>query len=205
MMASGAQQSLMMGNRYAGEGFPDYLRYIFSHPIQCEPGTKHHYSNGDTYLCGRMVEKAVGKTLIAYLYEKIFQPMGMRYPTWEMDPYGHSFGASGLYMTIGDMIKLGQLYLAKGNWQGKQLVDSAWIDAAGACQINTAGEQNIWTCGYGYQFWKLGFPDAYRADGAYGQITAILPAKGLTVSIQCAESGDFGLTQPAFIKLLAEI
>ncbi|MBD8918828.1 MAG: serine hydrolase, partial [Lachnospiraceae bacterium] len=32
---------------------------------------------------------------------------------------------------------------------------------------------------------------SYRADGAFGQITTILPEKGLVVSIQCPEQGNF--------------
>ena len=32
---------------------------------------------------------------------------------------------------------------------------------------------------------------AYRADGAYGQITTVLPKQGLVVAVQCPESGDF--------------
>jgi len=34
-------------------------------------------------------------------------------------------------------------------------------------------------------------PGSYRADGAFGQITTILPEKGLVVSIQCPERGNF--------------
>ena len=206
MMSSGVGQALlMMGKRSKGEGFPDYLRYIFSHPILCTPGAKHDYNNGDTYLCGRMVEKVTGKTLIAYLYEKMFQPMGIDYPAWEMDPTGHSFGASGLYLPIHQMIKLGQLYLAQGKWNGRQLLDPAWVQAAGAKQINTEGPEDKWRCGYGYQFWKLDDPGAFRADGAYGQITSILPAKGVTVSIQCPEHGNFDAVRPVYLELLESI
>ena len=39
---------------------------------------------------------------------------------------------------------------------------------------------------------------AYRADGAYGQITTVLPKQGLVVAIQCPESGDFdNIVRPA--------
>ena len=203
MMSSGIGQSLlMMDKRGKGEGYPDYLRYIFSHPIVEEPGARLLYSNGDTYLCGRMVEKATGKTLTAYLFERLFKPMGAEYPAWEADPLGHTFGASGLYLPISSQICLGQLYLGKGCWQGVQLLDSAWVEAAGQRQIETAGECSTWLCGYGYQFWKLDYPGAYRADGAYGQVTAILPEKKLTVAIQCPEHGNFDLVRPVFLELL---
>lgn len=206
MMSSGVGQALlMMDQRKRGEGYPDYLKYVFSQPIRLEPGSKHHYSNGDTYLCGRMVEQATGQTLIAFLHERLFAPMGIDYPVWEMDPLGHTFGASGLFLSISEMIKLGQLYLGQGRWQGSQLLDPAWVLAASAKQINTEGNEDRWLCGYGYQFWKLGYPGAFRADGAFGQITAILPEKGLTVSIQCPEHGNFDAVRPAFLSLLESL
>ena len=120
MMASGVGQALLMGSkRYMGEGFPDYVKYLFSHPLLYKPGERHFYNNGDTYLCGRMVEKVTGKTLSAYLYEKMFKKMDIGYPAWEIDPQGHAFGASGLCLEISNMIKLGQLYVANGVWNGE--------------------------------------------------------------------------------------
>ena len=42
------------------------------------------------------------------------------------------------------------------------------------------------------------YEEAYRADGAYGQITTVLPKQGLVVAIQCPESGDFdNIVRPA--------
>lgn len=208
MMSSGVGKALLTGTgRYKGEGCPDYMKYIFSHPLLYKPGERHVYNNGDTYLCGRMVEKAVGKTMCAYLYEKMFEKMEIGFPAWEMDPDGHAFGASGMYLKIDNMIKLGQLYLANGVWKGEQLLDPEWVKQAGAKQIDLGDEaEDNWRCGYGYQFWKLGYPGAFRADGAYGQITAILPEKGLTVSIQCPEDGDFyHVTRLAYMELLENI
>ena len=50
------------------------------------------------------------------------------------------------------------------------------------------------------------YPGSYRADGAYGQISMILPEKGLVVACQCPETGDFDLVRDAlheqFLSLL---
>lgn len=105
------------------------------------------------------------------------------------------------------MMKLGQLYLADGVWKGRRLVDSVWIKEAVSKKIDTgetggAGKtendknnkhapEDIWRCGYGYQFWMSPYGSAYRADGAFGQITTVLPEKGCVISIQCPENGNF--------------
>ena len=132
--------------------------------------------------------------------------MGIGWPAWEHDPMGHAFGASGLYLKLSDMIKLGQLYLADGKWQGERILSSDWVKAAGSKQIETHGNDVCnWNDGYGYQFWISPFPGAYRADGAYGQITTILPEKGLTVAVQCPDFGKLDDVKIALTEFINDL
>ena len=39
---------------------PDYMEYMMSRPIVCEPGSRFLYSLADSISAGRMIEKAVG-------------------------------------------------------------------------------------------------------------------------------------------------
>lgn len=191
-MSSGFHKPYLMGkDRREGTGMPDYMEYMMSRPIICEPGSRFLYSTADSILAGRMIEKAVGMRLGGYLYEKLFRKLNQGWPQWENDPQGHPIGGGGMHMTLIDMMKLGQLYLAGGIWKGEQLVSNNWIQEATKKQIDTEGEEDIWKCGYGYQFWMSPYPKAYRADGAYGQITTVLPEQNLVVAVQCPEYGDF--------------
>lgn len=109
-------------------------------------------------------------------------------------------------MKLADMMKLGQLYLADGKWNGRQLVDTEWIREAASKQISTPDEDSsLWSCGYGYQFWLSPYPDSYRADGAFGQITTVLPQKGLVVAVQCPEDGEFEKVKPALHELMSDL
>ena len=158
------------------------------------------------YVCRRMVEKAVGKRLSEYLYERFFEPLGQGFPIWENCPQGHPIGGGGMFMTLSNMLKIGQVYLMDGKWKGQQLVDPAWIKEATAKQIETPNPGNdIWVCGYGYQFWRNPYEDSYRADGAYGQLTMVLPKKGLIVAIQCPESGDLNKVKPVMHELILSL
>lgn len=191
IMASGFGEPYLMGaDRRAGVGAPDYMKYMLSRPVKETPGTRFQYSTADSILAGRMVEKAVGQRLGAYLYERLHKPLGQSFPQWENCPMGHPIGGGGMFLKLTEMMKLGQLYLAEGRWEGQQLVDPAWIKEATTWKIATDGG-NVWDCGYGYQFWMSPYPGAYRADGAYGQVSTVLPEKGLVVAIQCPEVGDF--------------
>jgi CubicO group peptidase (beta-lactamase class C family) len=190
-MSSGLNHAYLMSpDRRSGVGAPDYLRYMFSRRIEAAPGSAFCYSSADSYLAGRMLEHACGERLGEYLYRTIFSRLEQGWPIWECDPQGHPTAGAGMFMMLADMLKLGQVYLNGGTWHGTRIVSEAWVDAASSRQIETPHD-NIWTCGYGYQFWMSPYEGAYRADGAYGQITTVLPKQGLVVAVQCPESGDF--------------
>lgn len=202
-MSSGFNHAYLMNpDRRSGVGAPDYLRYMFSRRVEVEPGSTFCYSSADSDLAGRMLEQAAGMRLGEYLYGMIFSKLDQGWPVWECDPQGHPIAGGGIYMSLANMLKLGQVYLNDGTWHGTRIVSESWVKQASGKQIDTP-YSNIWTCGYGYQFWMSPYEGAYRADGAYGQITTILPKQGLVVAIQCPESGDFdNIVRPALHKHL---
>lgn len=191
-MSSGANEPLlMMAQRSQGIGAPDFLKFVFSHPIVHTPGTVFCYSNGDTYMVGRAVEKAMGIPMETLLKEKLFTPLGMETdPVWEHCPMGHAFGASGLELRLSDMCRLGMLYLQKGMWQGKRILSEAWIDNARKVHLPTNPDPKPfdWNDGYGFQCWKMPYGESYRFDGAYGQFSCICPEKDCVIAVQCTEN-----------------
>jgi D-alanyl-D-alanine carboxypeptidase len=47
-------------------------------PLNFKPGTKWQYSNTNYVLAGEIFEKASGQPLLAFLHDRIFQPLGMQ-------------------------------------------------------------------------------------------------------------------------------
>lgn len=184
---------LMIRDRRAGTGCPDYLRYMLAKPITATPGAHFRYSSADTYLAGRMLEHATGERLGAFVWSRIFEPLDQGWPIWEHDPQGHAMGGSSIEMRLTDMMKIAQVFLNDGVWAptGQRIVSEDWVKQASSQQIGTpAGHHDDgWSCGYGYQWWMSPYPKAYRADGAFGQISTVLSEQGLVVAIQCPE-GD---------------
>lgn len=190
-MSSGFNHAyLMNADRRAGTGAPDYLKYMLSRSIETDPGSQFHYSSADSILLVRMVEKATGLPFGQFMYENVFSRLEQGWPMWEYDPMGHPNGGGGMCMHLTEMMKIAQVYLADGCWKGERIINSDWVKQASTKQIENSSE-DIWVCGYGYQFWMSPYPNSYRADGAYGQISTVLPEKGLVVAIQCPEWGDF--------------
>ena len=197
-MSSGLMEPLLMTpERKRGVGAPDYLRFVLSHPLKAAPGSAFCYSNGDTYLAARMVEKVTGTRLDRFVAERVFRPLGIdENARWEIDPMGHTLGGSGLFLKCGDMCKLGVLYLQNGVYAGKRIVSHAWVDDARRVHIasnpNPHPDPDDWNCGYGYQCWNLPRGEAYQFNGAYGQYSLILPEHGAVIGVQCTENDVTG-------------
>ena len=107
-----------------------WTKTFLAQPVPFKPGTHFLYNTSATYMLSAIVQKATGMTLLDYLKPRLFEPLGIEHPTWETSPQGISTGGFGLSIRTEDIARFGQLYLQKGNWNGKQLVPVAWVDAA---------------------------------------------------------------------------
>ena len=182
-MSSGRDVELLMKDTRGSLETRDWVRFVLSHPIRQQPGTRFKYSNGDTYLAGVMLEKAAGMSLADFCMERLMRPMGIPAPEWEHCPLGHTFAASGLWLRTADMGKLGILYLQGGEWLGRRLVSAEWVREASSCHIDTLNPAREWSCGYGYQFWMNPIPGSFRADGYLGQFSHVLPEQGAVIAM----------------------
>ncbi len=153
----------------------DWVRAFLAHPVEKSPGTHFCYNSGATYMLSAIVEKRTGEKLMDYLTRKLLKPVGIGSAWSTTCPKGIACGGWGMNMTTRDMALFGQFYLQNGKWDGKQLLSDQWITLATAKQISTGKKgTGDWHQGYGFQFWRCrhGF---YRADGARGQITIVMP------------------------------
>lgn len=189
-MTTGMNTDPIFGARAA----KDWPKTFLSSPVENKPGSVFKYNNMATFMLSAIVQKATGEKLVDYLKPRLFDPLGVTNYKWDDTPDGYTLGAIGLKITSHDMAKFGQLMLQKGNWQGKQLVPSSWVEAATIFQIQgnapenpTPKEFNDWEQGYGYQFW-LGREKSYRADGLGGQFIIVLPEKDAVVVLTAAAS-----------------
>jgi CubicO group peptidase (beta-lactamase class C family) len=152
-------------------------------PVAHKPGTHFVYNTPATYMLSAIVKKATGSDLVDYLRPRLFEPLGIRNPTWEKSKDGITVGGYGLKVTTEDIARFGQLYLQKGQWGGKQLVPAAWIAAATSRQVsNGSNPTSDWEQGYGYQFWRCRH-GVYRGDGAFGQFCVVLPEQDTVVAM----------------------
>jgi len=152
-----------------------WTKTFLAQPLPFKPGTHFLYNSPATYMLSAIVQKVTGMTMLEYLRPRLFEPLGIAHPIWSTSPQGITLGAFGLLIRTEDIARLGQLYLQKGVWHGRQLVPAAWVSAATTLQVaNGSSPQSDWDQGYGYQFWRSRH-NSYRGDGAFGQYCLVLP------------------------------
>jgi len=177
-MATGHQSEAAI----RADGAP-WTKTFLAHPVPFKPGTHFLYNSPATYMLSAIVQKVTGMTVLDYLKPRLFEPLGIDTPTWVASPQGISAGAYGLSVRTEDIARFGQLYLQKGNWKGKQLIPSAWVEEATARQTSNGSSPNSdWDQGYGYQFWRSRH-NTYRGDGAFGQYCMVIPELDAVVAI----------------------
>jgi CubicO group peptidase (beta-lactamase class C family) len=160
-----------------------WTKNFLAQSVPHKPGTHFLYNTSATYMLSAIVQKATGMTVLDYLKPRLFEPLGIEHPTWETSPQGITTGGYGLSIRTEDIARFGQLYLQKGNWNGKQILPAAWVEAATARQTsNGSNPKSDWDQGYGYQFWRARH-GSYRGDGAFGQYCLVMPEQDAVIAI----------------------
>jgi CubicO group peptidase (beta-lactamase class C family) len=160
-----------------------WVKTFLAHPVPHKPGTHFLYNTAATYMQSAIVQKVTGLTVLDYLRPRLFEPLGIENPTWGTSPQGITLGGYGLNIRTEDIVKFGQLYLQHGNWNGRQLIPAAWVEAATSRQTSNGSNPNSdWDQGYGFQFWRARH-GAYRGDGAFGQFCVVMPEQDAVVAI----------------------
>ena len=94
------------------------------------PGVQFSYRSGETQLLAFALEAATGQTLSKYAEEKLWKPMqAERDAYWLLDKAGGDEKAFCCFHTTArDAARFGRLLLRHGNWDGRQLVSTSYMD-----------------------------------------------------------------------------
>ncbi|GCE07655.1 serine hydrolase domain-containing protein [Dictyobacter aurantiacus] len=166
----------------------NWVQIFLSTPITYEPGTHFLYNTGASFMLSAILQSLTGQTVLEYLRPRLFQPLGIENPTWESNRDGINLGGTGLSIKTLDLAKFGQLFLQRGVWNGKRVVPEDWIEEASSIHTPNGDDPNDdWQQGYGYQMWRCRH-NAYRADGAFGQFSVIMPEQNAVLALTSGTS-----------------
>ncbi len=183
----------------------DWAQFILDLPVrgrmhvgeQADPpkyGRFFSYCTGGVFTLSELLQKATGERTDRYAQEELFGPLGISDAKWVYSPLNVPQTGGGLRLSSRDLVKIAELYRSGGRWQGKSIVDEAWVKASteAHAQIDDQTE-------YGYLWWLKSFQSggkgypAFFMSGNGGNKIAVFPGLDLTVVITSTNYGTRGM------------
>ncbi len=173
---------------YIIEDWPQFLvdLPVKSYPFGPKPnelpyGRMMSYCSAGAAVMAEVVQEAVGMKATDFYKKNLLEPLGISDMTLHYTPTGTLNTAGGSEYRSRDLLKLIQLCLQKGKWDGQQLISADWIEKA------TTPKVNAWEgMDYGYLLWLRNFGSgegvkSYAMSGNGGNKVVAFPALNTTV------------------------
>jgi CubicO group peptidase (beta-lactamase class C family) len=170
----------------------DWGKFYLDLPIRSYPwgpkpkdqpyGREFRYCTAGAALVAEVVQNAIKSDLAKFAKKHLFDPLEIKDYTLHYSPQNILNTAGGSEYRSRDFMKLIQLCLNKGKWNGKQIISSSWIEKA------TTPKAIAWDAKYGYLLWLKDFGkdkkyNAFFMSGNGGNKVLASPELDLTVVI----------------------
>jgi CubicO group peptidase (beta-lactamase class C family) len=183
----------------------DWAQFILDLPIrgrmhlgeqveQPPYGRYFSYCTGGAFVLGEVLERATGMRADRYAQEKLFAPLGISNVEWVFSPMNAPQTGGGLRLNSRDLLKIGQLYLGNGRWQGREIVSDQWVrdSTRPHAQIDDVTD-------YGYFWWLKSFKSgeksypAFFMSGNGGNKVVVVPGLDLVTVITSTNYNTHGM------------
>jgi CubicO group peptidase (beta-lactamase class C family) len=151
----------------------DWAQFILDLPIRGRMQLGEHidpppygryfsYCTGGVFTLSEVLQKVTGIRTDRYAEEKLFNPLGITNEQWVYSPLDIPQTGGGLRLSSRDLLKIAQIYLNGGNWQGRRVVDESWVHKSTEphARIDDATE-------YGYLWWLKSFKSGGKSYPAF--------------------------------------
>lgn len=166
----------------------DPIKAILDRPMVAEPGTYFSYWGGNNILLGEILKSASGMEVEEFAQKYLFEPLSITDYEWPKVNEGPQDAAGGLKLSPRAMLKIGILFLNKGEWAGQQILSKNWVQKSSEPYPSLTGIKvpgSIWKHGYAYSWWTKSFEepvsDMFLASGWGGQYIMVLPSNEMVV------------------------
>ena len=126
---------------------PDKTAFAVGLTQTSAPGTVWAYNNSAIQTLERVVAGTLGADVPAEAQRRLFAPLGMDHTEMTTDRSGHATMYAGIRSTCRDLARFGSLFLARGDWNGTQIVSRRWVQEA------TGAPSTPLNAGYGLLWW----------------------------------------------------
>ena len=174
---------------------PDYYRLALALPMASAPGEKSVYCSINPHLALGVMAAATHEFVLDTFDRLLAAPMKFGAYSWGLDPVGHPYGGGGVRLLPRDFMKLGQLMLDGGTWQGKRILSKDFVAASSSSLYHL---RNVT---YGYYWWAIDYPykdrtvRAYYAAGNGGQSVVVIEELDLVIAVYAANYAERAMFQ----------
>ncbi|MCF7822596.1 MAG: beta-lactamase family protein [Candidatus Marinimicrobia bacterium] len=173
------------------------------------PGVEWNYDGGCPVILGLVIRSVTGMPLDQYAEETLFKELGIRDYDWDLfRQKGNPLPSGSLWLKPIDLLKIGQLVLGDGAYQGAQIIDQDLIQKYTSPLVATGIDNDF----YGYQWWVSEFGKGERhhrmiwANGLGSQFILIFPDDELVIVTTGAnQSGGNDADSWTIIKGIQEL
>ncbi len=174
------------------------------------PAERWAYSSATTQLLARIIRDRLGgpEQAIKYAWRELFNPLGMRSVTWELDATGTMQGSSYMLASARDWAKLGIFYLKDGVLAGRRIMSDQWLEYSARATLDTDYGAGFWIFRgkgpMGLFMQRQGVPhDGFMASGDLGQRLVILPSQQLVI-VRMGDAADLTNDIAGLARLINE-
>ena len=179
---TGYRDLLLYSKDIRESDYDDLFDYVINYPLYHRPGTHFLYSNAGYYLLAITMEEYLKYDLFDFVQDKLLKPLGIENRSW--DKFGNYIaGATKINLNAYDMLKIGQVIINDGSFNGQQLVDKKYIDLMQKPYQKSMYEvkrKYISEDYYGYGIW-ISERGVVFASGTGGQLIVILKDMDLII------------------------
>jgi CubicO group peptidase (beta-lactamase class C family) len=193
----------------------DYVKFTLDLPIrgtapwESPPeespfGRRFSYCTAGVVTLGEILARAAEMPMTDFAEQHLFRFLDIGSLQWQFTPTGQAMTGGGLRLRSRDLLKLAQLYLNKGVWEGKRIISEEWIKASTNPHAQIDTKTN-----YGYLWWLKSFRmkgkevAGYFMSGNGGNKVIAIPELNLAVVITSTNYNAQGMHEQSS-KLLTE-
>lgn len=150
--------SFSRGNEERMYIIEDWAKFLVDLPVKSFPfgpkpeelpyGRAMSYCSAGSAAVAEIVQSAIGSNVSQFLKKNLLDPLAISDYKLHYTPTGTLNTAGGSEYRSRDFLKIIQMCLQNGTWQGKQLISSDWLKKATTPKVNAWPEMD-----YGYLFW----------------------------------------------------
>ncbi|MER2493875.1 serine hydrolase domain-containing protein [Catenovulum sediminis] len=160
----------------------DFVTYLLSQDCSSEKKYWTYNSALPNFLLSlfdRKLRQERQTTLKDWTDQNLFLPLEITEYQWFQQPNGAPEASARMFMRSRDLLKLGQLLLNQGAWQGTQIVDASWVKQMQQPHVAVNEEH------YGYYLWLRDYAgySAWVMEGDGGQYVITVPSLQLVIVI----------------------